>query len=402
MAAAAPSNPFSIFIRKIGFSVGLEHTLERIDDFARVYGSQDSFGAADVSRLLHERWRLKQTNEHILDVMRALDIFQMSIGNVGILETGEALGILFKLTSGAAPFGDALRLLFLQSLVRADGDIFLNALACEFDEEEFRAQISRMIEYKWSELEKHFRTPQHLGAMYRAVTIEAQENNPGSSRSGSLTARMKPDPDRLTARTGPLQSLASRPKIKVTEAYLRKALPRRKAWAVSLDLCDVRGRPSELGREALATFAAAGYSGPNCMAVWPLQSELEIPIMTNFSAENSFPRLSSWEFFVLAGRALRLLPGAVSAPADDRERSKALGQLKTIWDTYRSLNVTKSITRVELPVRIAYLCVLGLATNNGAVLDYPDIIRHEQRTPFPRIIARKSKLAELALSGAAK
>ncbi len=76
MVDRVPSKEFSVFIRKIGYSVGLEHTLERLNDFARLYGCQDTLSYADISRLLHspkpDGWGLDRNNEHILDVLRSL------------------------------------------------------------------------------------------------------------------------------------------------------------------------------------------------------------------------------------------------------------------------------------------------------------------------------------------
>lgn len=398
MAAVAPSNSFSIFIQKIGFSVGLEHTLDRLRDFAEAYSARDTFTAADVSRLLHEKWGLKRQNEHILDVLRSLNIVTVAAGNVSVLETGEALGILRRMVVADSHFDKVLRFLFLQTLIRSDGDIFLNALAADFEPEEFKARATRMLEHKWSILEAHFKTPGQLAAVYRGVNIEAQENNPGSSRGSSLASRTKPDPYRLQTRTGPLQVSASRPDIRISDAYLTKALPRRKAWAVSLGLADVRGTVTDLGKNVISTIAGAGYAGPSCIAMWPLLHELQTPALANFVGEGSVPLLTSWDYLHLVGRSLDLLPEAVLPQVGGKHATEALDRLVALLHVYRSLNVTKSITRIELPIRVAYQCVLGLATGGSPVLNYPKIIEAEQNKPFPKIIARKSKLAEYALS----
>jgi hypothetical protein len=400
MADRVLSNEFSIFIRKIGYSVGLEHTLDRIRDFANLYGRQDTLSYADINRLLHEGgWGLKSNNEHILDVLRSLEIVSVRKGEVGVLESGEALGILKRLEMNGVfdEFEAALRFIFAYALVRADGDIFLNALAACFDPNEFAARISRMIEHKWSVLEGRFRSKHHRSAIYRAVNIDVQENNPGS-RGRSISLRMPLDASRLAPKRGSLNIDASRPDFRISEPYLTKALPRRKAWALSLGLAESGGSQTTGGRNFLEAFCKAGFGGPSCVAIWPLTHELTTPTFANLRLPADVPIVSSWDFFRLVGHALDLLPSTVVA-YDKDEHEHGIQTLRHLARVYRSLNQSKSIMRVELPLRVAYRCVLSLSIGKKSVLPYPKIIEREQERHSPRVMARPSRVAELALSG---
>ena len=134
MADKAQFNQFSIFINKIGYSVGLEFTLERLRDFASLYANSNSLSYADVSRLVQsdkpDGWGLD--NYHVLDVLQSLGVVSVRRGQVAVQEVGEALGILKKFhMQGALKqtiFDVGLNFIFAHALVRADGDIFLNAL----------------------------------------------------------------------------------------------------------------------------------------------------------------------------------------------------------------------------------------------------------------------------------
>lgn len=393
MVAKVRSNDFAIFMRKIGYSVGLEHTRARLRDFARLYGSQDTLGVGDIKRLLHlpapDGWNLQPQNEHILDFLRSLSVVSVKGPEVSVLELGEALGISWRLQCGDG-FENALDFLLAHAIVIADGDVFLNALACEFDEIQFAAAATRLIEFKWDILEQAFKTAQQRAAIYRAVTIEAQESNPGSrghvSPGGPL---MGPD----VRRGGPLGQDQGRPDIKISGHYLAKALGRRKAWAASLGLCDTAGYTTSRGRQLLDGLAAAGYAGPSCMATWPLTHELASPMFAGMSFPSIVPRLSSWDFLVLVGRSMGLLPIDGRAGMDTD-----LAAMVRIIRTYRSLNQTRSLVRNEVPVRVAFRCALGLEIGSPAVPDYPALLSDEQRQASPRVIARPSTVAELALS----
>jgi hypothetical protein len=209
-----------------------------------------------------------------------------------------------------------------------------------------------MIEYKWSVLEDQFRSKHQRNAIYRAVNIDIQENNPGS-RGRPFSLREPIDPARLTTTRGPLTAIVSRPDLRISEPYLTKALPRRKAWAISLGLADTNGNQTDLGRRLLDAFSEAGFGGPSCMAIWPLTHELSAPIFASVGLRADVPIVSSWDFLYLVGRALGLLPSTVVAYSID-EHERGIQILRELILVYRSLNLSKSIMRVELPLRVAF------------------------------------------------
>lgn len=398
MLATARSNEFLPFIRKIGFSVGLEYTLDRIRDFAKLYASKDVFSFGDVTRLLHspkpDGWNLELGNEHVLDVLRSLGVLSVVKGEVSVLELGEALGILRKLQDDSH-FENSLRFLFAHALLLADGDIFLNAMAACFEPSDFSKRATRMLEYKWSVLEDAFSTPGRRAAIYQAINIEAQQNNPGSRGHGMGGRNALNTRSELSRRTGPLQERIERPEPKISEAYLRKALPRRKAWARSLGFIDDETNQTRAGSIFLEILGSKGLGGPGCLAVWPLAHELNSPVFAK--AKLLGPRIySSWEFLILVGQAMCLIgEERIATSADQRV---GIDLMSTFLNAFRSLNHSKRILRKELPGRVAYRCALAWNIGHKTFPPYPAIITEEQDSAAPRIIARPSRFAEIALS----
>jgi hypothetical protein len=383
-------------MRKIGYSVGLEHTLSRVADFARIYGDRESLTIGDVKRLLHatppEGWGLQPQNEHILDFLRSIEVVSVRGGEVGVLELGEALGILWR-SKSEVRFPEALRFLLTHALIIADGDIFLNALSTHFDEAAFASAVARLLEHKWSVLERVFQSQQQRAAIYRTVNIEVQDNNPGSRGLGGT----KTGPLLTTASTrvgGPLsQGHAARPTVRISPNYMAKTLGRRRAWATSLGLSNADGTPTSDGERLLRTLATAGFAGPSCMATWPLSHELAVPLFTSTRLPPEIPALSSWDFLVLVGRGLGMLGNG------SRQCGQAdMDALRRVIRTFHSLNQSRSIVRNEVPARVAYRCLLAGAIGQRDVPDFPTRISEEQGLASPQVIARSSRLAELALS----
>jgi hypothetical protein len=96
---------------------------------------------------------------------------------------------------------------------------------------------------------------------------------------------------------------------------------------------------------------------------------------------------------VAVGRGMNLLGDELR-----EARFQDMEDLLKIIQTFHSLNLSKAMVRNELPVRVAYRCLLSLSIGKANVPDYPSMIGDEQFTPSPRVIARPSRVAELALS----
>jgi hypothetical protein len=397
MVAKAHFNPFAVFIRKIGYSVGLEATLERLDDFAKIYAAKEQFKYSDLNNLLHSEkpvgWGLK--NEHIIDVLKSLDVLSLHAGEVNILEIGDTLGILRRMQSlDCFSFSNSLKFLFTETLIRADGDIFLNALAASFDPDEFTERLKSLLEYKWSILGELFKSPQQRSAIYQSVNIEVQENNKGSR--GEPFNKLASMNNPFNQKHNLLQPFSFQPIPRISSAYLKKALPRRKAWAVSLGLANEDGNSTKLGQLLLSKLSSIHFTGPGCMSVWPLKHELSSPNFIGLKFPPTVKILTTWEYLLVIGQAYGFIKQ--NAIYTEQEHDKIINLILEIKKTYHSLNINKSMVRTELPGRIALRCALCMSTPFNGVPNILEILEVEQKKPRPRITLRQSKVAEFALS----
>lgn len=393
MADKARSNDFSIFIRKIGYSVGLENTLERVMDFARVYEEGVSLTPSTMLRLLHDQapngWGLAERNEHILDVLRAIQVVDARKGTAIAMELGDSLAILRRLLKDDADFLVASRFLLLHQLILADGDVFLNGLAASYQGPEFAVHIRAMLEYKWTVLETFFLSEHHRRQIYSVVQMEVQESNPGSRglRSGQDVDRL-----RLASARSSLSIAAMRPTADVSPNYLKKSLPRRRAWAQSLGIADSDGAPNELGRQLLAAVSRASPASQCCVALWPLEHEYSTPILAD-ARSRGLPALSFFDSLIMAAKGCAHKFDLVDVSVDD-----GVVLLKEIGTAFRALDAARAVMRRELPARVAYRCAVALGLLKGRVPLLPGFVERQLNAPDPVLSVRRSKVAEFAIS----
>lgn len=398
MVDTALSDSFDLFMRKIGYSVGLEDTFKRLRDFSELYASVKTITFGDINRLVHNTdcWGLK--NDHILDVLRSLNVLMVRRDDVAVLEAGDALGICRRVVEGDQ-FDRCLQFIFASSIIQSDGDIFLNALAARFDPGEFERALVAMVEHKRNVLEKSFKSPAHRKLMYDAINIEAQVTNPGSRGGVRISGNKQGGPLLGIGRKGPFENLTpgytKRPNVEISGDYIRKTLPKRKGWAISLGLATSDGQITDGGERLLMRFKNAGFSGPNAMAMWPLASEVN---RTRFArVEYDAPKISAWDFYLLVDDALGVSKGAASYSANAHE--EAIVQLSRIFSEYRNLNHAKRMIRNQLPIRIAFMAEVALARGlNRPTLPLPEVVQKEQDVYNPRVLERRSRLAEATLA----
>lgn len=387
MLATAPSSDFTPFIRKIGYSVGLEFLLDRVRAFGVAYGEAEVFGYGDVVRLVQHDWRLKTLN--VLDVLRSLGVVSVKNGEVAVLEVGDALGVAWR-DRDTIDYESASAFYLTHAIVSADGDIFLNALASGFDEEGFRQNIERMIEHKWSILEDRFSTADLRKRFYKAVNIELQSNNSGS-RGGQGRGLGLP-PMGAPLGQGPLSGPVSRPAIQLSGDYLRKTLVTRRAWALALGLADVTGNPTNQGRQLLDAISDVGFGGPSCIAMWPLDHEIDA---TGIGSGSYYPRLDSWSFMVVIARGMGLIDEPV--PWEPGVHERAIRDIERWFSLYWSINQSKRMVRNQMLGRVLYR--LEIANSLGrAPLPLPAVFDREMEADSPRLTARRSREAELAIA----
>src|SRR5438045_1364569 len=119
MAAIAQSEQFHVFMRKIGYSVGLENTFARLLDLTNLYVANGQVTISDWQKLVSETWGLK--TDHIADVFSSLDVIHRSRRGIDIGSTLDMLGVLrLDYKTDESAFTEASKYIFALALVQFD------------------------------------------------------------------------------------------------------------------------------------------------------------------------------------------------------------------------------------------------------------------------------------------
>lgn len=394
MVGIAQPESFHIFLRKIGYSVGLEQTLDRYIDFCKAYASVPQIKHEHWKNLVEKTWDLR--SYHINDVFNSLGIVEINTQGVYPGPFGEAGAICIKHFEDAPDKQDAaLKHLLGLAIIFSDGDIFMNCLASGFEVGQVVSKIKGMIHSKRQKLFSIFHTQQEREAIATAIGIERQKTNKGGgssknrldlSRSGGLSAEMK--------KLGLPQKMDVHHIEEPSADYLRHVLTPRMGWAKSLGLVDKDGSISELGWHWLQTFASRGYilSGGEYDLV-PTHFELE--------KANFFPLIrllkftpSTWDYIMTAFLAFG---GQASSENSDNRNELLRGFTREIYSHYKNLSQDRSVMRNEIPFLVAasaYMAISG--ANNDSILDYSSWIENSDISKFG-IKVRPSRNIELGL-----
>lgn len=389
---AQPEN-FSSFLRKVGYSVGLENTLSRFGDFCHLYSATSQLKSSDWMSLVHDKWRLKNT--HIADVFASLGIVQVTTQGVFAGPIGEAGAICLSLLDTLEEKHEALRHLLALAILLSDGDIFFNCLAAEFNPEKVSKSLTGMILGKRQELFEIFKSQAEREAIAGAVTIERQRSNKGGASKGSRLAT-----GTQTGLSGGFQHLGlPRPKdvhsMEPPSAdYLRHVIPSRREWARSLGLIDKDGSVTNQGWRWLQVLGETGFvykSGE--FSLRPTKFELESNRLSAIPALMlAAPR--TWDYVVLAAHGLAPDGLGVSESIHDEVLATTTAKL---FSAFRELAQDRRMMRNELPLHVALMSYMAITcAKDQKLVDYDAWIRSDVSHQYG-IKTRSSRTIEIGI-----
>lgn len=389
---AQPEN-FNLFIRKIGYSVGLENTLDRFSDFCHLYATATQIKQKDWKELVHDQWKLKTTN--IGDVFSSLGIVQVSQQGVFAGSFGEAGGICLNLIDDPKKQQDALRHLLALAIVLADGDIFLNCLGAEFKTDQVPGWLTRMVLGKRQQLFDIFHSQAEREAIAGAITIERQKTNKGGGSKGGLGAIQLGGLSSGRGKLGLPQPIDVYKMDAPSADYLRHVLPARKEWARTLGLAERDGTVTDVGWGWLKAFGNGGFAlASGEYSLRPTKFEIErarlssIPQLVEFSP-------STWDYvrIVCGGLGGRFVSGV------EANRGYLLGDItKRMFETYREFSQDRRMVRNELPLLVALAAYMAICcATNEEMTDYDSWLRGDEPAAFS-IKTRTSRTIELGIT----
>lgn len=399
MAATAHSDPYGIFLRKIGYSVGLERTLERANDLVSMYTEKRDVTASSWAELVKgpQHWQLNSDN--ITDVFHSLRLIQRTADDVLILENLDAMAIASILLHDAKEKEAACAFLLLWAILVNDGEIFVNLLLAGFDEEQIKEKLRTMVLQKRETLSLILNGKESAQRINRIINIERQEKNKGSAGRRQSIATLKRTEPLQPKRTN--QPYAVAPQVIIfSEDYFRKVPPRRKDWARSLGLWENKIGLTQRGEGFIHGLTRAGYidSQKGIFTYWPMDYEL---IRAGFRSDlvSKNPK-SLWDCLVDFGSAYAgLSTPFVKAPSRDSDADCAVEMVTGMMRIFRTLHARKAMLRREMPITVAYPAAVACAcSTQEPVLDLPKAIQIEQTGDKRRLAFRKSRNTGGALS----
>ena len=394
MAAIVHSDSYTIFMRKIGYSVGLEHTLHRLGDLFDLYSSNKDVTISTWRELVSgiDKWKLKSDN--IADFFYSLRLVQKISGDLLVLENLDALTIACSMLESEEEQICAREFILLWAIVTNDGEIFVNLLQAEFEEKGIKEILTSMIKKKRAILKDALPGRESLKRIFRTVNIERQVKNKGSTGIGKSVASLN--------RTEPLEAISKRPlsdqpnnnDVEFSEDYFRKVPPRRRDWARSLGLWDNKNGMTNKGRKFLNDLKKLGYIDDEGVFIfWPFDYEL---IRAGFRHDLLKSTKGLWQSLVDFGSAYADLRVSPRSKNDSDDTVLLIGEMMSIFQNH---HVRKSLLRRELPITIAYPAVIAFALARGqSVIDLPSALEAEQKGEKRRLAFRQSRNTGGAIS----
>ena len=387
MAGTVHADPYAIFMRKIGYSVGLENTLGRVNDLVAMYVHDGDVSLASWGELVssREHWNLRTTN--IADVFRSLRLIHRTAGDVLILENLDAMAIASSLLGCPSQVSEAQAFLLLWAILVNDGEIFVNLLLAGFEERSIEQVLTTMMRRKRTALASITTDTEFIARINRVINIDRQVSNRGSAGGGRSVASLR--------RTEPLRSSRSgfRPskrtdEIVFSEDYFRKVPPKRRDWARDLGLWAGEGGLTKRGKDFIRALTNSGYiDAQGGFIFWPMDYELR---RSGFHA-NLIPEAPKTLWATLLDFA-GAYSGHTLKDAAGSDPGEAVTLVRRIMSVYRTLHVRKGMLRRELPILVAYPVAVACAyATRSPVVNLPNAIAAEQRGEHRRIAFRRSR-----------
>ena len=391
MADIVHSDSYTIFMRKIGYSVGLEHTLERFGDLHDLYSLNKDVTVSSWRELVIDKWKLK--SENIADFFYSLRLVQKISGDLLVLENLDALTIACSMLESEQEKQRAREFILLWAIISNDGEIFVNLMLAGFEEKKLKEILTSMIKKKRTILKEVLPGRDSHKRINRTVNIERQTKNKGSIGVGKSVASLY--------RTEPLQAVSTRRiseqsnngDVEFSGDYMRKVPPRRREWARSLGLWDNKCGMTNKGSNFLKELKKLGYIDNDVFIFWPLDYEL---IRSGFKRDLLKTTKYLWQSLVDFGNAYADLRVRLPAENDPDDTVLLIGEMMRIFQNYHA---RKLLLRRELPITIAYPAIVAFALARGEpVIDLPSALEAEQIGDKRRLAFRTSRITGGAIS----
>lgn len=386
MAAIARSDLYDGLVRRLGYSVGLEHLLPRVTDLLERFLLYRTIDASTWRDLVQGQWGRKISAEgDIADVYAQLDILRRHNRSLSPLPGLETLAVLCSgpnpLTNRPVDDAAIVRFVLLLKVVEADGDIFLNALAAKFDPSGLELKLRSMIQHKRRALAPLFPQAASIKRLMDAISIRHQaESEPLSRLTYAQKSRILLNP----AHPGKDLIPWTDQQAPLSSDYLEKACVTRSGWAEDFMLYDRRSGVTSVAGDNLQNrlgelgLRIPGDRGP-FFAFWPYPFQLQ---RLNLSpADITAPDITPWH---VASNISQIVSRQGKEPVPySRElgREELLDLIQKAYQRFLQIS-PRGVLRHELPLFIAEPVLSWWIVEAGRPPpDLREFLRQELRRP---------------------
>lgn len=410
MAVIVQADPHQSLIRKIGYSIGLEDLVERVKKLVLLYVKDRAVTAGAFRDLVEhdEVFSRKNAVEHFANFYGMLNLVRVTAwnhsGGLGskVKRTAipkamepiyqlDSLSILRRLfASDDAKYDTALKVVLTQSIVEADGDIFLNGLLSDFQPSEMKVRLETMVRTKRRLLRRVMRNAGLLSKIDQIVNIK-NESDRGSSerhelgpqgRYGRRTESL--DSSRRTSQlTRPTENA-----VVIPTDYLDKVSTTRGGWARDLGFFQ-KGMKTERGVRLLETLEKGDnkrlisvVENPATAIFWGYGSDLQRMRLEPSKIDAS--DCEAWDLLnAIAGAFCGNAPSSIAvAPESD----EIFSLLRRSYGLYKEGSSSKGLIRNSFPLYVAEPVLAGWCVGEARQLpDLDNILEGEYTKKVRRV-----------------
>ena len=375
MADIHQSNQYGKLIRRIGYSVGLEDIVERVNKLVELYVKESDINLALWKNLVKEEYGRKISDDfeaakwggsrktkkklgaedHFADFYSELNLIFHQNNQIFPLYGLEILSILRRFYSDNNKFQEVLKSIILLFILEADGDIFLNCLLGNFDKEKVKENLSNMFSIKKHVYLSSFISPfshNKLSQLFKVQTSTAQE---------SIFSPKNPN---------------QKNDNEIPEDYLSKILPSRKGWATELDIFS--NTLNAKGKKIIDFLRQMNIVN-NTQAIFYSYSETHKSLFLDEKNLGIHP--ISRKSFIKNFFEAYLKNENSNNPLKEVNHQEIYNLLFRIMSLYKTGNKTKGILRHQLPLQVLYPTYYVISILDD--LQYGDLdvfIQHEQKS----------------------
>ncbi len=370
------SEQFEQLVRRVGYSVGLEDLVSRVEILTDVYFNERDMNLALWKNIVQERYHRRTSDDfqettwigarksktklgaedHFANFYSQLNLLTKVQNQVMPLYGLDVLSILKGSLTDIQTFRRALRTILTLFVIETDGDIFLNCIVGDFEKDTTADAISAMFNYKHEAYKRAFQSQQARSKLESVFTVQSAKQ-PQSVQNGPY-------------------SVSAAVPTTVPPEYLDKVLPTRKGWYEQLEI-DRTGRASTL---SFLKKQGILVNDRFCAFFPYAETHRKFFIPEGILGVNEISHLD------FVRDAMRFFSGVHNLPVRV-SREHAIALLREIAEAYKNTSSARGVLRHQIPLYILFPCFyLILMLRDHLYMDLEVFLTEETRRADERIL----------------